>query len=35
MVLMYTPIDLPAMEYNREEFINWHESKRKRNQNLP
>lgn len=35
MVLMYTPIDLPAMAYNREEFINWHESKRKRNQNLP
>tara|TARA_B100000780_G_scaffold268600_1_gene226695 strand:- start:623 stop:1225 length:603 start_codon:yes stop_codon:yes gene_type:complete len=32
MVLMYTPLDLPAMEVNREEFISWHESKRKRNQ---
>ena len=32
MVLMYTPIDLPAMDYNRDEFIKWHESKRKRNQ---
>ena len=31
MVLMYTPIDLPAMDVNRDEFIAWHESKRKRN----
>jgi hypothetical protein len=29
---MYTPIDLPAMDYNRDEFIAWHESKRKRTQ---
>jgi len=36
MVLaLYTPIDLPAMEYNREEFINWHESERKKNKELP
>ena len=32
MVLMYTPIDLPEMKVDRDEFIKWHESKRKRNQ---
>tara|TARA_E500000178_G_scaffold343221_1_gene389652 strand:- start:1168 stop:1770 length:603 start_codon:yes stop_codon:yes gene_type:complete len=32
MVLMYTPIDLPEMVVDRDEFIKWHESKRKRNQ---
>ncbi len=29
---MYTPIDLPEMKVDRDEFIKWHESKRKRNQ---
>ena len=32
MVLMYTPIDLPEMKVDRDKFIKWHESKRKRNQ---
>tara|TARA_E500000331_G_scaffold277453_1_gene270213 strand:+ start:486 stop:1097 length:612 start_codon:yes stop_codon:yes gene_type:complete len=34
MVLaLYTPIDLPAMTVDRQEFIEWHEANRKRNAN--
>ena len=34
MVLaLYTPIDLPEMEVDRQEFITWHEANRKRNAN--
>lgn len=28
MTVLYTPIDLPELEFDREEFIKWHESKR-------
>ena len=34
MVLaLYTPIDLPDMVVDRQEFIEWHEANRKRNAN--
>ena len=28
MTVLYTPLDLPALEFDREEFIKWHEAKR-------
>ncbi len=31
MTILYTPMDLPNLEFNREDFIKWHQSKRHRN----
>ena len=31
MTVLYTPLDLPALDFDREEFIKWHEEKRHRN----
>ena len=33
MTLLYTPLDLPALDFDREEFIKWHEIKRYKNKN--
>lgn len=31
MTVLYTPLDLPSLDFDREEFIKWHETKRHRN----
>ena len=32
MTVLYTPLDLPALDFDRNEFIKWHEEKRHRTQ---